>query len=326
MRKSILVTGGAGFIGSHFVEHVLANTDWDITVLDSLSYAADINRIATADVFDRNRVMVFYHNLQAPITEEQDRRLDRFNYVAHFAAESHVENSMHDPLRFAMSNVVGTTNLLKYLKDYQDVEKIINISTDEVYGPAPDGVFFKEWSTIRPSNPYSASKAGQDAMAYAFYNAFGMPIITTRTMNNFGERQPPEKFISLVMRKILNGDTVQIHGNDERIGSRCWLHARNHADGVLYLLTCTPANAFGDMFHIVGEEYTNLEIAEKVANVLGQELKYEIVNYHATRPGHDLRYAMDGSKLREAGWNPPVSFDQGIERMCRWTLAHREWL
>jgi dTDP-glucose 4,6-dehydratase len=245
----ILVTGGAGFIGSHFVEHVLENTDWNITVLDSLTYAGDLHRLGDVDVFDRKRVKFFYHNLQSSITEEKDKKLPRFDYVAHFAAESHVENSLHDPVAFAASNVVGTTHLLNYLRVYQpQVKAIVNVSTDEVYGPAPDGVFYKEWSTIKPSNPYSASKAGQDAMAYAFYNAFKMPIMTTRTMNNFGERQHPEKFVSLVMRKVLNHEPVQIHGNGSQIGSRCWLHARNHADGVLFLLRNHRDEFNGDIF------------------------------------------------------------------------------
>jgi dTDP-glucose 4,6-dehydratase len=323
---NILVTGGSGFIGSHFVEHVLAETDWNVTVLDSLTYAGDMHRIADSNIFDRKRVKFFFHNLQAAITEEKDKKLDRFDYVAHFAAESHVENSLHDPVSFAASNVVGTTHLLNYLRVYQpQIKAIVNVSTDEVYGPAPEGVFYEEWSTIKPSNPYSASKAGQDAMAYAFFNAFGMPIITTRTMNNFGERQHPEKFVSLVMKKVLDGDTVEIHGNGEDIGSRCWLHARNHADGVLFLLKNCEGK-FGDMFHIVGDEYTNLEIAEMVAENLGQELKYEIINYHSTRPGHDLRYAMDGQKLRGEGWNPPVGMEDALKKMCEWTVNNPEWL
>lgn len=324
---NILVTGGAGFIGSHFVEHVLENTDWNVTVMDSLTYAGDLHRLSDTDIFDRKRVKFFYHNLQAAISEQNDKKLDRFDYVAHFAAESHVENSLHDPISFAMSNVVGTTNLLWYLKEKQpQVKAIVNISTDEVYGPAPEGVFFKEWSTVKPSNPYSAAKAGQDAMAYSFYNAFSMPIITTRTMNNFGERQHPEKFVSLVMQKVLNDETVTIHGNGEKIGERCWLHARNHADGVLFLLKNASEEKFGDMFHIVGDEYTNLEIAEMVADNLGKELKYEVVNYHATRPGHDLRYAMNGDKLKSIGWNPPVETEESLKKMCEWTVNNPEWL
>jgi len=323
----ILVTGGSGFIGSHFVEHVLEKTDWDVIVLDSLTYAGDMHRVTDSDIFDKKRVKFFYHNLQAPITEEKDKKLPRFDYVAHFAAESHVENSLHDPVSFAASNVVGTTHLLNYLRVYQpQVRAIVNVSTDEVYGPAPEGVFYEEWSTIKPSNPYSASKAGQDAMAYAFYNAFNMPIITTRTMNNFGERQHAEKFVSLVMKKVLSGEKVQIHGNGEKIGSRCWLHARNHADGVLFLLKNASGDKFGDIFHIVGDEYTNLEIAQMVAENLEFELDYEIVNYHSTRPGHDLRYAMNGDKLRKAGWNPPVKMEESLKKMCEWTVNNPEWL
>lgn len=318
----ILVTGGSGFIGSHFVEHVIENTDFEVTVLDSLNYAGDLERLTHL----REQVRFIYHDLQAPIIAGKEERLGQFDYIVHFAAESHVENSLHDPMKFAMSNTIGTVNMLEFARRQKDLKCYVQISTDEVYGPAPKGVYYKEWDRVKPSNPYSAAKAGGDAMAIAYSTCYEMPIIITRTMNNFGERQHPEKYVAMVMKKVINNEKVTVHGTEDNIGQRFWLHARNHADGVLFLLNRYTDDMRGDIFNIAGDEYNNLQIAEMIANSLSKELDYELLDFHKTRPGHDLRYALDNTKMTKLGWTPPVEMVESLDRTVKWTLHNPEWL
>lgn len=318
----ILVTGGSGFIGSHFVEHILAKTNWEVTVLDSLTYSGDLERLK----HQKEKIRFIHHDICAPIVNGKSERLGQFDYIVHFAAESHVENSLHDPLKFVMSNVVGTANVLEFARTQGNLKTYVQISTDEVFGPAPKGVYHKEWDRVKPSNPYSASKAGGDALAIAYATCYQMPVIITRTMNNFGERQHPEKYIPMVMQKVLDGEKVTVHGTQDNIGERCWLHARNHADGVLFLLNSYSESMRGDIFNISGEEYNNLEIAQMIAKSLGRELKYVLVDFHKTRPGHDLRYSLDNKKMSKMGWRPPVQMAESLDKMVKWTMNNTEWL
>jgi len=183
-------------------------------------------------------------------------------------------------------------------------------------------VYYAEEDSLSPSNPYSASKAGSDCLAMAWATGYGLPVVLTRTMNNFGERQHPEKFVPLVMRAVLWGETVRIHASSEgAIGSRKWLHARNHADAVLHLLV---RGALGK-YHIGGDEHSNLSIAQAIADIMEKPLACELVDACLNRPGHDLRYSLDDSKLR-ATWTPPVPFADSLRRCVQWTMAHKEWL
>ena len=328
MAKRIFITGGAGFVGHHFVEHILKNTDWEIVLLDRLTYAGNLNRIIDISVFDPKRIKFVYHDLRAPISEATHALIGKIDYVVHFAAESSVDRSLKDALPFAQSNVVGTTNLLQYLRDFQDIEKYIGFNTDEVFGPAPIGIFYRETDKFYPSNPYSAAKAGQWAMEYAFAHAFRMPIVMVHSMNIVGERQNPEKFVPKTIKTILEGKKVVLHGNGRTdMSSRCWIHARNVADALLFLLENGKPS---ETYNIVGEERTVLDIANWISQVIqNRDLKdeeIEWVDYHSARPGHDKRYALDGSKLAQMGWTPPVNLEKSIKNTVKWSIKHKEWL
>jgi len=330
MKKTILVTGAAGFVGHHFVDHLLKNTDWNIIVLDSLNYAGNMNRITDSEVFNPERVKFVWHDLRAPISETTHKLIGKLDYCIHFAAESHVDRSLEDSIPFVMSNVVGTANLLEYFKHYQPECKTLIFSTDEVFGPAPEGVYFKEEDSFKPSNPYSASKAGEEMIAYSFAHTFGLPISIVRSMNIIGERQYPEKFLPKTIKAILNNEKVILHGKGrEDLSSRCWIHARNVADGLLFLLDKAEKEEF---YHIVGEERTVLEMANWICEVIkGRKLKdneIEWLDYEIARSGHDKRYALSGEKLAKMGWRPPVDLEASLKKSVKWTLEpkNRRWL
>jgi len=327
-NKTILITGGAGFVGHHCVEHLLKNTDWKIVVLDSLNYAGNMNRITDSELFDPERVKFIWHDLKASISGTNHKLIGKLDYCIHFAAESHVDRSLEDSIPFVMSNVVGTANLLEYFKHYQSQCKTLIFSTDEVFGAAPEGVYFKENDPFRPSNPYSAAKAGEEMMAFSFAHAFGLPVSVVRSMNIIGERQHPEKFLPKTIRAILNNEKVILHGKGRNdLSSRCWIHARNVADGLLFLLDKAEKEEF---YHIVGEERTVLEIADWICEVIKErklkDNEIEWLDYHTARPGHDKRYALSGEKLAKMGWKPPVDLKESIKKNAKWTLEHKKWL
>lgn len=210
----------------------------------------------------------------------------------------------------------------------------LQFSTDEVYGAAPEGVNYKEWSSIVPSNPYSASKAAQEAAAISYWRTYGIPLILTNTMNLFGETQDAEKYTARLINKINAGEEVTVHGSETSIGSRYYLHARNGADAVLFILKNLPPTPYvedkqmlPDRYNIVGDiEMNNLDLAKLVAKMLGKELKYKLEDFHHSRPGHDRRYALDGSKLKELGWKAPMDFETSLQNSINWTLNHPQWL
>lgn len=325
----ILITGGCGFVGAHCVEEVLKETDWEVVILDSLNYAGNLKRIADIKDVDLGRVKFVWHDLRAPISETKVKEIGDIDYVWHLAAESHVDRSLEDSIPFVMSNVVGTAHLLEYIKTHP-VKKYIQFSTDEVYGPASPNTFFKEWDRLKPSNPYAAAKAGGDMLAYSFAHAFKLPIIITRSMNIFGERQHPEKFIPKTIRAILKGKPVVLHGIKESKGfilsSRCWIHARSVASALLFLLKKSQS---GEIYNIVGEERDVGYIANMAFSIINgrsMEMKdKKILDAHSQRPGHDLRYALDGTKLREMGWKPK-NIDQSFNKMVRWMVDNPQWL
>jgi dTDP-glucose 4,6-dehydratase len=335
MVKKLLLTGAAGFIGSHFLEHILEKTDWQITCVSSWSHKGTPERIERAlrnNETYRERVTVITHDLSVLFTETTKKRLGKFDYIVNFAADSHVERSIIDPVPFVQNNVNVALTMLEFAREFLP-EVFVQISTDEVYGAAPNGVNHKEWSPILPSNPYSASKACQEAIAISYWRTYGVPVVITNTMNNFGETQDAEKFIAMVINKIDSGEVVPVHGTEDNIGSRFYLHARNHADAVLHILGITPTKyhdgnevVYPDRYNVVGdEELNNLEVAKIVSELMNKSLKYELVNFHHTRPGHDRRYALDGSKLKSKGWSAPVQFKESLKKYIDWTLNNNIW-
>lgn len=331
MSKRILITGSAGFVGSHLVEHIMANTDWHVIGIDSFRHRGDSLRI----YHDPDRYTVYCHDLSAPISDRLIHKIGHVDYIVNMASQSHVDRSIEDPVPFVNNNVNLTLNILEYARKIKP-EKFIQISTDEVYGPALPGHNHAEWETVLPSNPYSASKAAQEAICISYWRTYSVPVIITNTMNMIGERQDTEKFVPMCINKINNEEIVDIHGNEEFIGTRYYLHARNHADALLFILKkIVPAHYLDSMetvykptrFNIVGEkELNNLELAQMIANILGKKLRYKLVDFHAARPGHDRRYALDGSKIKAMGWKAPIPLRESLERTVKWTLEHREWL
>jgi len=327
MSRTILVTGGCGFIGHHFVEHVLKNSDWSIVILDKLTYASNgFDRLRDIGALDDPRVTVLTADLTREIPVGVAKEIGEIEYIVHMAAETHVDNSIVDPEPFVMSNVVGTMHLLNYARTLKRLDKMVYFSTDEVFGPAPEGKAYKEWDRYDSSNPYAAAKAGGEELCLAYANTYKLPVLITHTMNVFGERQHPEKFVPMVISKVLLGETVTIHANKDKTkaGSRFYIHARNVASAILFLLEHGQAR---DKYNIVGErEVDNLRLARFIADVVGKPLQHDMVDFHSGRPGHDLRYALDGTKMEEIGWSTGKSFEDSLLSTVEWMLDRKKWL
>lgn len=334
--KRVLLTGASGFVGSHTLRHILINTDWEIVCPVTFKHKGLPDRIKLAVQGiddDFKRIKIVKCDLIYPISKLTSLEFGRIDYLLNVASESHVDRSIEQPSDFIINNVSLICNVLDWARTQDGLEKIVQVSTDEVYGPAPEGHKHKEWVDLHlPSNPYSASKSAQEVIALSYWRTYGLPIAITNTMNIIGQTQDPEKFVPMVMKKVYNKEVVTIHGSpDGRIGSRFYLHARNKADGLLHVLN-QKINMYGSddkatKFNIVGEkEINNLEMAEMISKIMGMPLNYEIVDFHSSRPGHDLRYALDGDKIKESGWTPPVSFENSLESTVKWTLENPQWL
>ena len=329
--KRALITGAAGFIGHHVVDHLLLNTDMELVLLDRLDCSGSVIRFQESEVFQKNkhRCHWVWWDLKASLNALVRHKIGKhITHIYHLAAASHVDRSITEPMSFVMDNVVGTGNLLDYARTLDELEKFFYFSTDEVFGPArfEDWYGFDELSRYNSKNPYAASKAAAEQLCVAYENTYKLPIIITRCMNNFGERQNVEKFVPLVIKKVLNDETVQIHSDADKVksGTRFYIHARNTAAAVLFL---TEKGKSGEFYNIVGEkEVSNLDMAHRIAAILGKELKYEMIDFHSSRPGHDLRYAMSGKKMGQMGWRIPVSFDESLIKTVLWTVKHPQWL
>jgi dTDP-glucose 4,6-dehydratase len=342
-KRVFLLTGAAGFVGHHFVEHILKNTDDVIIGIDALTYSGSLDRLRDIDInpFNHPRFQYVGYDFRQPAGMNLIRELSAVTHVLHLGAESHVDHSITDPLRFVMANVIGTTNMLSIARELPNLELFVYFSTDEVFGPVPLDAAHPghgELDRHNPKNPYAASKSGGEQMVVSFANTYALPCIITRQMNIFGERQHPEKFIPKVIRNVLNRETTPIHATPDktRAGMRHYIHARNVADAHLFLLDRKPwLNETGKdvaAYHIVGEvEIDNLSLARQIArHVIARtgsgEFLYEMVDFHSSRPGHDLRYALDGTKMRQLGWSPPRTFDDSLEKTVDWSLNRRKWL
>jgi len=339
----ILLTGGCGFVGHHVVEHFLKNTKWKILIWDHLTYASSgLDRVRDINAFDENRVEFFSTDFTRPISVGMIKECKDVDYILHMGAETHVDNSIADPTPFVYTNVVGTMNMLEFARQCTYLKAFVYFSTDEVYGPAApinypietiqDGhklslqTTYKEWDRFNATNPYSATKAGAEQLTLAYMNTYNLPGFITNCMNIFGERQHPEKFIPLIIRKIRDDKIIYIHGTSDKknSGSRFYIHARNVAAAVHWLLDKFEQR---DKYNIVGErEVSNLALARKIAEIMNKELKYEIVDFHSSRPGHDLRYALDGNKLKRMGYELPVTIDDSLKNTVEWTLSNTKWL
>jgi dTDP-glucose 4,6-dehydratase len=334
MSKRILVTGGAGFIGHHFCEHIIKNMDWEIVVWDKLNYASSgFDRLRDIKVFDDKRVRILTVDMNMPISEGVDKETGEIDYVVNFASESHVDNSIANPLPFIQNNVNLVLNILEWIRK-RKIKKMIQVSTDESLGIAPDNFEYSEGSRHNPSNPYAASKGAQEDIVRAYAHTYDLPINIVNMMNVFGERQHPEKFIPSTIRKVLGGEKVIIHADPTKTkpGSRFYIHARNASGAILFVLTKTNEKldkidaSFGQ-FNIVGEkEVDNLSLARFMADVLGKPLNYELVDFHSSRPGHDLRYGLSGEKLKALGFAYPKSFEDSLRKTIKWYLGNLHWL
>ena len=328
MSKKIIVSGGCGFFGHHFVEHVIKNTDWEVIILDKLSYATNgFDKLRDVEVFDEKRIKIFTADLTLPISEGILKEIgNNVDYIFHIAANSHVDNSIINPVPFILENVSITLTMLELAKIVKP-EIFVNFSTDEVFGPAPEGIFFKEFEYHYPSNPYAASKSAQESIGISYYNTYKVPVINTHTMNLLGERQSPEKFLPLIINKILNDEALVIHANKDKTkaGSRCYIHCRNVAAALLHIVSLGFKGY--DEWNIAGEqEIDNLDLAMRVSKIINIPLRYEMVDFHSSRPGHDLRYALDSPKLLSSGFKYPKDFNDTLEKTVKWYLSRPEWL
>ena len=321
----ILITGGCGFIGHHFAEYIHKHTDWDIIILDKLTYASmGLERLRNNELIHSSRVKIFTIDI-CDISEGIKKEIGNVDYIVHMAAETHVDNSIREPQKVILNNVNSTVSLLEWARTL-DLKMFFYFSTDEVFGPALNDTLYKEWDRHRPTNPYSASKSAAENICISYENTYKIPLIIVNVMNAFGERQHVEKFIPLCIKKILNDEIIQIHSYPDKIqsGTRFYIHAQNIASAVLFLI---KNGTIGEKYNISGEkEVSNLQLAQLISECIGKPLQYEMIDFHSDRPGHDLRYGLNGKKIQELGWNPTFNFEETLKKTVQWTLRNKEWL
>jgi dTDP-glucose 4,6-dehydratase len=353
MPKRVLLTGAAGFIGSHILRYILQNTDWDVVALVTFRHKGKSDRLNIAiDGHDSSRVKVLFHDLQGPISDQTDRDIGPIDYVLSVASDSHVDRSLIEPVEFMQRNVAIVTNLAEWARKHP-IAALVHLSTDEVYGPAADGQSHREWADpIKPSNAYSASKAAQEAYLFSCWRAFDLPLILLNLMNQIGQTQDPEKFVPKVLKAALAGEEIQLHAApDGRVGTRMYMHPVCLASAMVFVLDKfssghhTLSWPFSEdphstvetlrysqggklpfRFHVAGTEISNDHLAHKVAEIAGKPLLSRVVDAKTSRPGHDLRYALDDSKIRRLGWTPPMDLDDAVRETVEWTMEHPEWL
>ncbi|MBY0097319.1 dTDP-glucose 4,6-dehydratase [Mesobacillus maritimus] len=318
-KKKVLVTGGAGFIGGNFVQYMVSKyPDYDIYNLDLLTYAGDLTKHRD------NETMENYHFIKADIAN-RDTIIPlfekvKFDYVVHFAAESHVDRSITDPGVFVQTNVLGTQVLLDASK-HVGVTKFVHVSTDEVYGELDfdPTTFFTEETPLQPNSPYSASKAASDLLVRAYHETYNLPINITRCSNNYGPYHFPEKLIPLTISRVLNDEKVPVYGDGKNI--RDWLHVIDHCSAIDLVL---HEGLNGEVYNVGGHnERTNLEVVKTIISTLGKS--EDLIEFVKDRLGHDKRYAIDPAKLEQLGWKPTYTFETGIAQTIQWYLDNKEW-
>lgn len=313
----ILVTGGAGFIGSNFLKYMVNKyPDYDFINLDALTYCGNLENLRDIEYYDN------YSFVKGDIRDASlvDGLVSDVDYIVHFAAESHVDRSIEDPGIFIKSNILGTQTLLDASKKH-NIKKYLQVSTDEVYGSlGPEG-YFTEETPLQPNSPYSASKAGADLMVRAYHNTFNLPINITRCSNNYGPYQFPEKLIPLMISNALEDKELPIYGDGKNI--RDWLHVYDHCTAIDLVL---HKGKSGEVYNIGGHnEKSNIEIVKLILEQLDKP--ESLIKFVSDRLGHDRRYAIDSSKIRkELGWKPKYNFETGIVETINWYLDNQDWI
>jgi len=317
--KTILITGGAGFIGANLVRRLLAaRPDWRVVNLDALTYAGDLARLKEVEGDARYAFEKVDLSVRAAVAAVFERY--PIFAVIHLAAESHVDRSILEPAVFIQSNVLGTQNLIDAARDAK-VERFVHVSTDEVYGSLGATGRFRESSPLAPNSPYSASKAGSDLLVRAACHTFGFPAIVTRCSNNYGPWQFPEKLIPLIVCNAIEDKALPVYGDGQQV--RDWIHVDDHCDG---LLAALERGRCGEVYNLGAEcERANLDVVKQVLQILGK--REELIQFVADRPGHDRRYAIDPGKAKEElRWAPRHGFEEGLAATVRWYQDHREWV
>ncbi len=332
VKKTLLITGGAGFIGSHVVRlFVNKYPKYKIVNLDKLTYAGNLENLSDLEQ-KPNYEFIKGDICDASFIDELISRLP-FDGIIHLAAESHVDRSISDPSEFIRTNVLGTVNLLNAARKSWDKnlsgKVFYHISTDEVYGSAEEGTYFTESTVYDPGSPYSASKASSDHFVMAYCNTYKIPVIVSNCSNNYGPNQFPEKLIPLCINNIKNNNTIPVYGKGENI--RDWLYVEDHAHAIDVIFHSGKA---GDRYNIGGNnEWKNINVIHLLCEILDQRLKRapgsssKLISFVTDRAGHDMRYAIDSSKLQNTlGWKPSVSFEEGLEVTVDWYLSNEAWL
>lgn len=317
--STVLVTGCLGFIGSHFVKYVLNNTDFHVIGFNRNSDQKNLLRIG--DVLSNCRFRLVFGDLVS--VDNISGICEDVEYVVNFAAKTFVDHSIRDAKPFIDSNVIGTYNLLEEIrKNKNRVKKLVQVSTDEVYGSILEGAY-REDARLYPTNPYSASKAAADMLCISYYNTYNIPVIITRTENNFGEYQHRQKAIPTFIRHALENRKLPVYGDGEH--KRMWLYVEEHCSAILHLM---ERGQDGEIYHIAGEqELTNNQLAKKILRILGKdEDLIEYINDYNIRPGHDRRYALNTEKIRKTGWNPKYKLDDKLKEVVLWYVENQWWL
>ena len=311
----VLVTGGAGFLGSHFVEYAIeAHPDWRVTTLDKLTYAGRRENLAAVENNPRHRFVqgdIADAAVAAPLVREAE-------IVVHFAAETHVDRSVEAAGAFIQTDVHGTFVLLDAARSAPNLRCFVQISTDEVYGSVAEGLS-RETDELRPRNPYAASKAGADRLAYSYWATYGVPVVVTRASNNYGPRQYPEKVIPLFITNAIDRQPVPLYGDGLNV--RDWLHVRDHCRALDLLIAQGERGATYNVGG--GNEVANIDLTRRLLALLDRP--ESLIRPVTDRPGHDRRYALDPTKLRALGWQPQVAFDEGLRETVDWYARHETW-
>jgi dTDP-glucose 4,6-dehydratase len=333
--KRVLLTGIGGSIGIHILFHIMTNTDWEVVGLDSFQhkgYRDRLTRVYKEHPEWVSRIKEFQTDLTCNISPALQEAIGHIDYVLHLAALSDVFFSVDNPEYVIKNNVNSTIVMLEYARKIKP-EQFIYFSTDEVYGCVKSGDAHKEWDTHRPSNAYAASKAASEDICYSYWRSYGVPVIITNTMNNYASMQSSSKFPVIVQKKLEAGEIIKIHGNEKEIGTRFYIHSRNVADALLHIIKLGAyRHKIGEIdephrYHIVGEVcLSNLELAQKIAQLMGKELKYELIDFHAENSAHDIHYGLQDNKLRKSGWIQPKSFEESMAETIKWQQENPEWI